>query len=165
MNTSTRLMAATVAAMSALVSVGAGPAGAESDGTTVVPLLMNLRSCDFTKLNFARPSGYGSGQAVIGTNGSNTVTATVQLGSGKPNTPYSVRLIQLPRAGSAPCNAGDPGVASAVLTTDSNGTGAVSVQGPVQSGANGAWVFVEGPPAPGKLRGEYYTSEVIAPLS
>lgn len=131
----------------------------------LVPLIMQFRSCDFTKLNYVAPTGHGSGQAVIGTDGPNAVTANVQLAIGKPNTPYSVRLIQVPRAGSAPCNAGDAGVASAVLNTDSNGTGAVTVHDAVRPGATGAWVFVEGPPDPGRVRGEYYTSEVVAPLN
>ena len=46
------------------------------------------------------------------------VTADVYLMIGTPNTPYQVRLIQGPRPGTQKCNAGDPGVAGAVLNTD-----------------------------------------------
>ena len=83
---------------------------------------------------------------------------------GTPNTPYNVRLIQVPRPASQPCNAGDPGVAMGVLITDGVGTGAVTVQDSVRSGATGAWVFVEGPPDPGEIRGEFYTSDLITSL-
>ena len=79
---------------------------------------------------------------------------------GQPNTPYQVRLIQGPRPGSQTCNAGDPGVASAVLNTDGNGVGAVILHDTVRSGATNAWVFVEGPPDVGQIRGEFYTSEL-----
>ena len=46
-------------------------------------------------------TGFGSGQAFIGTGGTNTVSADVRLAIGKPNTPYNVRLIQGPRPANA----------------------------------------------------------------
>ena len=110
------------------------------------------------------PAGNGNSQAFIGTGGTSTVTADVHLAVGKPNTPYNVRLIQVPRPASQPCNAGDPGVATGVLNTDGVGTGAVTVQDSVRSGATGAWVFIEGPPDPGEIRGEFYTSDLITSL-
>ncbi len=76
-------------------------------------------------------TGFGSGQAFINTSG-NTVTADVHLAIGQPNTPYNVRLIQGPRPGTQTCNAGEPGVAFAVLNTDGNGTGAVTLHDTVR---------------------------------
>ncbi len=55
------------------------------------------------------------------------MTANVFLMIGQPNTPYQVRLIQGPLPGTQKCNAGDPGVASAVLNTDGSGTGALTL--------------------------------------
>ena len=75
-----------------------------------------------------------------------------------------MRLIQGPRPGTQKCNAGDPGVASAVLNTDGNGIGAVTLHDAVRSGATNAWVFIEGPPEPGQIRGEFYTSEIATSL-
>lgn len=111
--------------------------------------------------DFVDATGFGDGQVVIGTGGTNTVTADVHLAIGIPNTPYQVRLIQGPRSGAQTCNAGDPGVVSAVLNTDGNGTGAVTLHDARRQGATNAWAFVvEGPPDPGEIRGEFYTSEV-----
>ena len=93
-----------------------------------------------------------------------TVTADVFLVIGQPNTPYQVRLIQGPLPGTQTCNAGDPGVASGVLNTDGNGTGAVTLHAALRSGATNAWVFVDGPPDPGQIRGEFYTSELLTSL-
>ena len=66
-----------------------------------MPLGSTFRSCDFTKLGYVGTIATGSGQATIGTGGSNTVTADVFLMIGTPNTPYQVRLIQGPRPGIA----------------------------------------------------------------
>jgi hypothetical protein len=96
--------------------------------------------------------------------GANQVSAQVNLAIGLPNTRYTVRLIQVPRAGSRTCTAGDPGVAFGDLFTDGNGTGTATVQGPRLQDATGAWVSIDGPPKPGKVIGEFYTSEVITPL-
>jgi hypothetical protein len=92
------------------------------------------------------------------------VTADVHLAIGIPNTAYQVRLIQGPRPGSQSCNAGDPGVASGVLNTDGNGTGAVTLHDALRPGAANAWVFIDGPPDPGEIRGEFYTSEILTSL-
>ena len=93
-----------------------------------------------------------------------TVTADVFLMVGRPNTPYQVRLIQGPRPGAQRCNAGDPGVAGAVLNTDGNGVGSVTLHGALQSGATNAWVFIDGPPDVGQIRGEFYTSDILTSL-
>ncbi len=148
----------TVVAAGGLVlsGVGVAPAGA----TTLVPLSNSIRGCDFTKALFlgGMGSGSGSGRASIGADGS-YVGAEVSLQSATPDTDYRVRLIQLPRSSVATCNVGDPGVAGAVLHTDASGTASVTVGGPRAQGATQAWVVVEGPPPPGRIRGDVYTSD------
>ena len=146
------------------LGLGSGTASAESANGGLVPLVAHFRSCDFTKLNYVSANGFGSGTSTITGNGTN-VTAEVFLSIGKPNTPYQVRLIQGPRPGTQKCNAGDPGVASAVLNTDGNGTGTLTLSGARQSGATNAWVFLDGPPEPGQIRGEFYASELLTSLS
>ncbi|MCV7001956.1 hypothetical protein [Mycolicibacterium alvei] len=139
-----------------LGGIGAAPAGA----TTMVPLSNSIRGCDFTKALFlgGMGSGTGSGRASIGADGSH-VGAEVSLQSARPDADYRVRLIQLPRPSVATCDVGDPGVAGAVLHTDAGGTATVTVAGPLSSDATQAWVVVEGPPAPGRIRGDVYTSD------
>jgi hypothetical protein len=165
MNLSTRLLTVAMAAVGSVgLGLGTGTAAAESANGGMVPLGSTYRSCDFTKLGYVGTNATGSGQATIGTGGSNTVTADVFLMIGIPNTPYQVRLIQGPRPGSQKCNAGDPGVASAVLNTDGNGVGSLTLRAPLSSGATNAWVFIEGPPEPGQIRGSFYTSDMITSL-
>ncbi len=164
MGTSTRFMTIVVAVFG-LLALGTASAAAEVANGGTAPLRSTYRSCDFTPSDFVDATGFGDGQATIGTGGTNTVTAEVHLAIGIPNAPYQVRLIQGPRSGAQTCNAGDPGVASAVLNTDGNGTGAVTLHGALRSGATNAWVFVEGPPDPGEIRGEFYTSEVLTSLT
>jgi hypothetical protein len=139
-----------------LGGIGAAPAGA----TTMVPLSNYIRGCDFAKGLFrdGMGSGFGSGRASIGVDGSH-VGAEVSLQSARPDTDYQVRLIQLPRPSVATCNVGDPGVAGAVLHTDAGGTGTVTVAGALSSDATQAWVVVEGPPAPGRIRSDVYSSD------
>ena len=163
MNASTRFITAVMVVLG-LIGLGSGSASAESANGGMVPLGAVYRSCDFTKLNFVNATGTASGTAVIGTGGSNTVTADVYLKIGHPNTPYQVRLIQGPRPGSQKCIAGDPGVASAVLNTDANGVGSVVLHDALRQGATNAWVFVEGPPDVGQIRGEFYTSDYLTSL-
>lgn len=155
-------IAATVLGLSGL---GTGSAAAEASEGAMVPLGAKLRACDFSMLDFVGTNGTASGQGFISTGGGNTVSATLNFAIGHPNTPYQVRLIQGPRPGTQRCNAGDPGVASTVLNTDGNGTGSVTLTAPRQSGATNAWLFVEGPPDPGQIRGEFYTSDQPTRLS
>jgi hypothetical protein len=89
----------------------------------------------------------------------------VNLATAEPNTRYTVRLIQVPRASERTCTAGDPGVAVGELFTDGNGTGSTTVQGPIVQGSTGAWVSIDGPPKPGRVIGEFYTSEVLAAMA
>ena len=163
MITSTRFLTVVVAVL-AMIWFGTGSAAADAPDGGMVPLTSIFRACDQSKIQFVPPAGNGNSQAFIGTGGTSTVTADVHLAVGTPNTPYNVRLIQVPRPASQPCNAGDPGVATGVFITDGVGTGAVTVQDSVRSGATGAWVFIEGPPDPGEIRGEFYTSDLITSL-
>jgi hypothetical protein len=148
--------------------VGAGPAAADglaTSGATSVPLSSLFRNCDFVKPYWVSATGFGSGSALIGMAGANQVSAQVNLAIAEPNTRYTVRLIQVPRAGYRTCTAGDPGVAFGDLFTDGNGTGSTTVQGARVPDATGAWVSVDGPPKPGRVIGEFYTSEVLASLA
>ena len=162
MNTSTRFITVVMVVLG-LLGLGSGSASAESANGGSVPLGENYRSCDYTKLDYVGASGFGSGTSTISSDGS-TVTADVFLMVGRPNTPYQVRLIQGPRPGAQRCNAGDPGVAGAVLNTDGNGVGTVTLHGALQSGATNAWVFIDGPPDVGQIRGEFYTSDILTSL-
>jgi hypothetical protein len=164
MTTAMRFITVVIAALG-MMGFSTGSAAADAPNGGMVPLTSIFRACDQSKIQYVPPAGNGNSQAVIGTGGTGTVTADVRLAVGTPNTPYNVRLIQVPRPASQPCNAGDPGVAAAVLVTDGVGTGAVTVQDSVRSGATGAWVFIEGPPDPGEIRGEYYTSDLITSLN
>jgi hypothetical protein len=146
-----------------MIVLGTGSAAAEAPNGEMVPLSPTLRACDFNVKKHVSATGFGSGQGIINTSG-NAVTADVHLAIGQPNTPYNVRLIQGPRPGTQTCNAGEPGVAFAVLNTDGNGTGAVTLHDTVRSGATNAWVFIEGPPDVGQIRGEFYTSELPTSL-
>jgi hypothetical protein len=158
--------AALLVAATSLVCAGPAAAdGATTSGTTSVPLSSLFRNCDFVRPHWVSATGYGSGSALIGMTGANQVSAQVNFAIGQPNTRYTVRLIQVPRAGDRTCTAGDPGVAFGDLFTDGNGTGTATVQGPRLQDATGAWVSIDGPPKPGKVIGEFYTSEVIASLA
>ncbi|MCW1823643.1 MULTISPECIES: hypothetical protein [Mycolicibacterium] len=144
-----------------LGGVGAPPASA----TTMVPLSNHIRNCDFAEGLFldGMGSGSGGGFAHIGGDGSQA-SAQVTMQSARPDTDYRVRLIQMPRSAVATCSAGDPGVSSGVLHTDASGSGTVTVSGPVVDGAGQAWVVVEGPPAPGRIRSDVYSSDFLASI-
>jgi hypothetical protein len=148
--------------------VGAGPAAADAtatSGATSVPLSSIFRNCNHVPTRWVSASGTGSASALIGTAGANQVSAQVNLATAVPDTRYTVRLIQVPRASDRTCTAGDPGVAVGELFTDGNGTGTTTAQGPLVHGMTGAWVSVDGPPPAGRVIGEFYTSEVAASLA
>ncbi|MGV0810972.1 hypothetical protein ABQF34_03335 [Mycolicibacterium boenickei] len=144
-----------------LSGVGAAPAAA----STFVPLSIQIRNCDFVAPLFLDGvgSGPGSGWADIGSDGSE-VRAQVHIQTARPHSPYRVRLIQLPRSGAATCNPGDPGVSSGVLHTDASGTATVTVSGPPLADVTGAYVVVEGPPPPGRIRGDVYSSDFLVKI-
>lgn len=142
-----------------LGGIGAAPAGASSFS----PFSNQIRNCDHVTALFldGMGSGSGSGWTDVSTDGSN-LRAKVHLQSARPGTVYQARLIQLPRPSAAPCNQGDPGVSAGVLHTDVTGTATIDVSGPIVENATAAWVVVEGPPPPGRIRGEVYTSDFLA---
>ncbi len=165
MRRTTRLMtlaaAAVVAApLAGMLAPGAGDASAAS---TQVAFSQISRRCDFSETNYNGPTGYARPIGVVHTDGS-TVVADVQIATAIPNIRYDVRLIQVPRPSSASCNGGDPGVAAAALFTDGVGGGAVTVAGPVASGATGAWVIISRPDAFSQNPAEFYTSDFIASI-
>ncbi len=145
----------------ALSGLGVAPAAA----STFVPLSIQIRNCDFVAPLFLDGvgSGPGSGWADIGSDGSE-VRAQVHMQTAWPGAAYRVRLIQMPRSGAATCNPGDPGVSSGVLHTDASGTATVTVSGPALADATEAYVVVEGPPPPGRIRGDVYSSDFLAKI-
>jgi hypothetical protein len=147
-----------------VVAINTAGTAAASNGPALVPLLSVFRNCSFQQTYWVSATGSGSGDALIGA-GSDGVTADVRLAIAIPNTRYTVRLIQVPRPSDRTCTAGDPGVAVGELFTDGNGTGFARVQGPLVQGATGAWVSVDGPPKPGKVIGDFYTSELLAAMA
>jgi hypothetical protein len=147
-----------------VVAINTAGVATASNGPTLVPLVSKFRNCSFEQTRWVSATGFGSGDALIGTS-PDRVTADVRLATAEPNTRYTVRLIQVPRAADRTCTAGDQGVAVGELFTDGNGTGTTTVQGPLVQGATGAWVSVDGPPKSGRVIGEFYTSEVLASLS
>jgi hypothetical protein len=151
-------MAAMVVAMPAVVTVGVGTAGAE--GATFVPFTQIFRRCDFSASAYVWPTGYARPTAVVHSTGSELI-ADVQIATAIPNTPYDVRLIQVPRSSASSCNAGDPGVIAGVLLTDNAGAGRVSLRGPVASGATGAWMYISRPGEFSQTPAEFYTSDFV----
>ncbi|MHC9295325.1 hypothetical protein ACRCUN_22915 [Mycobacterium sp. LTG2003] len=162
-----RAASAPVVAIAAMLcGIGAPAAAADSTGMTMTPLQNVIRQCDFVLENFllGYGTGTGSGEAEIGAPEAGSVRADVRLQTAHPNTVYRVRLIQTPRASVATCRPGDPGVAAGVMNTDVAGTGFVTISGPRQEGSTGAWVVVEGPPAPGKVRGDVYSTTMLVDI-
>jgi hypothetical protein len=150
-----------VAAASSMFASPAIASATPTDGA-VMPLLSKWRACDFTLEKWVDAVGDGRGIAHLGTSGSNVVT-TVDMATAEPNTRYDVRIIQTPRA-SIGCAPGAPGVITGSLQTDAIGSGSTTLQGPVASGATGAWVIVERPAANSQTPAEFYTSGFVASI-
>ncbi|WP_137149195.1 hypothetical protein [Mycolicibacterium sp. CR10] len=142
--------------------IGAGVAAAQ-DGPTVVSFGQTLKRCDFSDIKNVGGTGYGRPTAQVRTQGGDVV-ADVQIATALPNTRYEVRLIQAPRSSAASCNPGDPGVAGAALFTDAVGAGALTLRGPIMSGATGAWVFITRPSPYSQVPEEFYATDFIAKL-
>ncbi len=154
-------VAAMVVAMPAVLTVGIGTAGAE--GATFLSFAQTFRRCDFSDKAYTGPTGYARPTAVVHSSGSEVI-ADVQIATAIPNTPYDVRVIQMPRSSASSCNAGDPGVIAGVLLTDPAGAGSVTVRGPVASGATGAWMYITRPGEFSQTPAEFYTSDFVVPL-
>jgi hypothetical protein len=147
--------------MPAVLTVGIGTAGAE--GATFLSFAQIFRRCDFSDKAYTGPTGYARPTAVVHNTGSEVI-ADVQIATAIPNTPYDVRVIQMPRSSASGCNAGDPGVIAGVLLTDPAGAGSVTVRGPVASGATGAWMYITRPGEFSQTPAEFYTSDFVMPL-
>jgi len=147
--------------MPAVLTVGIGTAGAE--GATFLSFAQIFRRCDFSDKAYTGPTGYARPTAVVHNTGSEVI-ADVQIATAIPNTPYDVRVIQMPRSSASGCNAGDPGVIAGVLLTDPAGAGSVTVRGPVASGATGAWMYVTRPGEFSQTPAEFYSSDFVVLL-
>lgn len=153
----------------AIVAAGVGlfsasavlvPAVAAAQSTTV-PLSQKLRNCDFVENPYQGAGDYGRAISQMRIEGG-SVVADIQLATAKPNMPYDVRLIQVPRG--LYCAPGDPGVAGAVMVTDAIGGGAITVRAPIESGATGAWVSITRPSAFSQNPEEFYTTDFLFEL-
>jgi hypothetical protein len=154
-------VAAAVVAMPAVLTVGVGTAGAQ--GATFVAFTQTYRRCDFSTKTHIGPTANGRPSAVLHTTGSEVI-ADVQINTVLPNTPYYVRIIQMPRSSATNCYPGDPGVSESVLVTDDIGAGSVTVRGPIAPGATGAWIFIHRPGEFSQTPDEFYTSDFIVPI-
>ncbi|OBF28307.1 hypothetical protein A5724_28250 [Mycobacterium sp. ACS1612] len=159
-----RVGAVAVLVAAATIAASFTGAAASSGGSTFVPFSSLFRTCSHDQTHWVSATGYGSGGAEIGV-GPGGVTADVRLATAQPNTRYTVRLIEVPRPSERTCTAGDPGVIVGDLFTDASGSGTTRLAGPVVDGATGVWVSVDGPPKPGRVIGDFYTSEIVAPLN
>jgi hypothetical protein len=160
----TALAAVAVLAASTSTLVGGSPATAGAQpsaaASTVLPFGQTLRRCDFSEFEYVGGNGYGRASGLLRADGGD-IAADIQFATGKPNTRYDVRLIQVPRSSARTCNPGEPGVAAAVLMTDGAGAGAVTVRGPVMSDATGAWVSITRPGTYSQTPAEFYTTDFI----
>lgn len=152
---------AVVAATAMLLAagVGMGTAVAYDDGR--VPLSPILRNCDHGVRSYFAPSGTATAYAIVTSSGG-AVTADITMATADRNTAYQVKLIQLPRAASAPCNPGDPGVTGGVLHTDFAGNGHLTLTEGHMPDGTGAWVEITRPAPHSLVPVEYYTSDVVS---
>ena len=157
----TALAAATLAASwgPALALGTAGTAAAVSE-PKVLPFTQILRRCDFSEYQYVHGGYYGRPSGLLRVEGGQLVT-DIQIATGTPNSWYEVKLIQVPRSSAVTCNAGDPGVAVAPLTTDAAGAGATTVRGPIASDATGVWVSITRPSPFSHMPEEFYTTDAV----
>jgi hypothetical protein len=153
----TAAIAVVVATPAAVLTMGAGTAGAD----TLMSFAQMFRRCDFSTNTFTGPTGMARAFAVL-RRGPNEIVADVDIATAIPFTRYDVRLIQMPRPSSAPCNAGDPGVDASALVTDAAGAARTTVRGTVETGATGVWIFISRPSAFRQAPAEFYTTDFIA---
>ena len=147
-----------VATPAGLLTAGAGTAGADA----LMPFAQIYRRCDFSTNTFTGPTGYARPFAVVRTTGSNEVVAEVTIATAIPFTHYDVRLIQMPRPSSKPCNRGDPGVDFGALVTDAAGAASTTIRGTIEPGATGVWIFISRPDAFRQAPAEFYTTDFVA---
>jgi hypothetical protein len=154
-------VAAMIVGTPAVLTVGAGTAGAE--GATFLAFTQMFRRCDFSAKTYIGPTGYARPTALVRNTGSEVI-ADVQIATAIPNIQYTVGLVQMPRSSATGCNPGDPGVIGGVLFTDPTGAGSVTVRGPVASGTTGVWMYISRPGEFSQTPAEFYTSDFVVPL-
>lgn len=150
-------LAKVIAITGALVATSTATASAAT-----MPLTSKWRACDFSLQSWVNAVGYARVVANVSSTGS-TVVANVDMLTAPPDMHYDVRVIQMPRP-SIGCAPGAPGVITGALQTNGAGAGNVTLQGPVQSGATGAWVIVERPSDSSQTPAEFYTSTFVASI-
>ena len=150
-------VAAMVVAMPAVLTVGVGTAGAEGANFLSFTQIFGGATPAPTpyRADGIRPPDRARAQHRLRTDRRRAVATAI------PNTPYDVRLIEMPRSSASSCNAGDPGVIAGVLTTDAAGAGSVTLRGPVASGATGAWMFISRPGEFAQTPAEFYTTDFV----
>jgi len=153
---------AIVAAIATLPALTMLAAPAQAASAVSMPLLVDMHSCDFQKVNYARHFGPGWAQPVaqISSDG-HTATARVEIKDGTPNAQYVARLIPAPHAALG-CEAGAPGIGTAAVSTDATGTGSATVQAPIGAGTTGVWVALELPAPHSQTPAEFYSPTFIA---
>lgn len=156
---------AAVATAALLIAAPLFAGVATAEGTVVsMPFSEKLRRCDFSQVKYVGGSGYGRPSAALRVQGGEVI-ADVEFFTGLPNTPYDLRLIQLPRSSAAGCAAGAPGVSATTLFTDGVGTAHATVRGPLMPGATGAWLSLTRPGTYSQKPDEFYSTDLIANLS
>jgi hypothetical protein len=160
------LAAIVVAIPAVAVTVGIEPAaagGPNEAGGTELPFAQVYRRCDHSSNTHTGASGFSRPTATLRTT-SNEVVADVQIATAVPGARYDVRLIQMPRPSSMPCNAGDPGVAAGALYTNDAGAASTTVRGPIAPGATGVWMFISLPGEFSQTPAEFYTTDYVAAI-
>lgn len=139
------------------VTATAAPGAGEP---VILPFTQTWRRCDHSKFDYIGGGYYGRPNAAVRVEGGEVV-ADLQFATGVPNTPYDVRLIQVPRSSAQTCNPGDPGVAATTMFTDGAGGGSVTVRAPIAPGATGAWLSMTRPNPLTQTPLEFYTSTLV----
>jgi hypothetical protein len=128
---------------------------AAADGSTMVPLSINLKRCDtsylFQQYCAVLPATRQTTYIVIIRTIVN-VTPKTHLVEAAPATICGLRLVEMSRSG-VDYSANEPGIAVSSLNIEWAGTGTATVQDSVIPGATGAWISVE---RPFLLRGERF---------
>jgi hypothetical protein len=126
-----------------VLALGAPSAGAAATPNQKVPLTPTNRACDATVIPpvFAQAQGF----AAVTRTSTGKLAASVAVKGARPNTTYTIRLIQL-----LPDNSDCQGT-DGTLTTDSLGNGNANVQEFLLPGATSAWVYLNGPDASGNV--------------
>ncbi|QGN58554.1 hypothetical protein [Nostocoides sp. HKS02] len=135
-NRNARILGASAAGLAAVLALGTPSAGAAATPSQKVPLTQTNRSCDATVIPpvFAPAQGF----AAVTRTATGKLAASVAVKGARPNTAYTIRLIQL-----LPDNSDCQGI-DGTLTTDALGNGNANVQELLLPGATSAWVDLNG---------------------